>query len=69
MNDAEGTRSNTKMDNVPKELDEAYSLACNRDYVHAFEICDSYIRSNPSFSDGFRTDLKSLPIRVISMTL
>ena len=58
MNDVAATRSHTKMENIPKELDDAYSLARSEDYARALEICDSYVKSNPGLPDGFRTRSK-----------
>lgn len=43
------------MDDVNKQLDEAYSVATDKkDYIKALELCNSVINEHPSLPDGLR---------------
>jgi tetratricopeptide (TPR) repeat protein len=42
------------MEDVKKQLDEAYALATKKSYDKAFAICDAVIQSHPSPPDGLR---------------
>lgn len=42
------------MDEIEKQLDEAYTAAKKKDYSKAFAICNAVIQAHPSPPDGLR---------------